>query len=143
MVSPSLYWEQKDDSKALETLIDEEGRDLNLCTASSLFTVLCLVTSPKWPSPRQHLLSLAGDGIAGGGLGHFESYSVFMGLSHLYRRYTCYKTSVCFSPINLSFITRCGEVSQSRTCKGRRKIIFPPLRQAWSPFFFFFFQIEV
>lgn len=49
----------------------------------------------------------------------------FLGLSHGYRRYTCYETSACFSPVKLSVITM-GEGSHSRTKEGRRKIIFLP-----------------
>ena len=37
MVSPSLYQEEKDDSKSLEALINGEGTDLNLCNNPTLF----------------------------------------------------------------------------------------------------------
>ena len=33
------------------------------------------------------------------------SYSVFLGLFYEYRRYSCYSTSICFSPVHLPFIT--------------------------------------
>ena len=29
---------------------------------------------------------------------------MFLGISHVYRRYICYQNSVCFSPVYLSFI---------------------------------------
>ena len=46
------------------------------------------------------------------------SYSVVLGLSHACRRYTCYQTSVCFSPANLSFITG-GLNQESGRVEGR------------------------
>lgn len=54
-----------------------------------------------------------------------ESYSVFLGLSHVYRKFTCYWTSVCFYPANLSFI-RGGLIKEPRNVEG--KIIFPLLQ---------------
>lgn len=40
------------------------------------------------------------------------SYSVFLGLSHKYRRHTCYQTSVCFSLVSLSFVSSRRVLSQ-------------------------------
>lgn len=73
-------------TESLETCISGEDKDLNLhnnLTFDGAFTMLCLKTSHKG---SQHLLSLARDGIEGGGLHHLGSYSVFLGLSHECRR---------------------------------------------------------
>lgn len=44
-VSPSLYQEEKNDSKSLEMLIYGENKDLNLRNTSPLFILLFLVTA--------------------------------------------------------------------------------------------------
>lgn len=48
--------------RSLETLLSEEGNDLNLHNALTLSGNLCLETSGP-PLPEHLLLSLAGDGI--------------------------------------------------------------------------------
>ena len=57
------------------------------------------------------LLPLAEDGIKDDGLGHFRSYSVFLGISHVYRRHILLQFE-SFPQLNLSFIT---EGSEPRT----------------------------
>ena len=49
-------------------------------------------------------------------------YSV-LGISHVYRRYTYCKTSVCFSPVNLSFILS----QEPRSVEGN--LLFLPYRR--------------
>lgn len=56
-VFSSLYHQKKDDPKSQENLIDRQGSDLNLHT---------------WPPPNIFLLSVAEDGVPGGGLGPRE-----------------------------------------------------------------------
>ena len=51
----SLYQEEKDGSKSLETLINGKGRELILITTLPLLTGLCLKTSHNWPSPSSDI----------------------------------------------------------------------------------------
>lgn len=103
----SLYHKEKDDPKSQENLIYREGSDLNLCT---------------WPPPNVFLLSVAEDGVQGGGLGLRGSYSVSLGISHRYRRYTCYKLLFLF----LLFICLFTGILSQELRKRERKLFFFP-----------------
>lgn len=88
--------------------------DLNLHNSRTLFTVLFLISYPNWPphpTPNPNTsFRLAGDDILGGGLSPLGSCSAFLGLYSVCRRSVSYSSSVCFSPVNMSFIT--GGLSQ-------------------------------
>lgn len=63
MVSPTQYQEEKDDSKSLETLINAEGKDLNLHNNHTLVYCAFPGNLPYLTPHPQHLLSSAEDGI--------------------------------------------------------------------------------
>lgn len=90
-VYPSLCQEKINDSKFLETLINGEGKDLNLY--STLNFVYCAFSGnlPKLTSLlppiasvfswRQYFKVM---------LGHIRELLSFPDLSHVYKRYVCY-----------------------------------------------------
>ena len=62
--TPSLYQEEKDNSKSLETVNNGGSMDLNLHDNLTLvYCAFALKTSHKYPHPQHLLYSLAGDGI--------------------------------------------------------------------------------
>lgn len=79
---------------SLETLISDEGNDLNLHNTLTLFTVLCLETSQNQPPLPQHLLwSLAGEGIYRG-VAQASLRVSFPGRLHVHGRYAYQQTFV-------------------------------------------------
>lgn len=110
--------------------ISREGNYLNLYNNFTLFTVLCLITYHNCLSLTSVFFCLQLEMI-------FkvvawvilESYSVFSGCLtciHVYRRYTCYSTSVEFSAVDMSFYYR--EVSAKNRKEQRKNYFFSPTR---------------
>ena len=66
-------------SKSPETLINGEGKDLNVRNNHILVCYALPENFCNWIFPFHVLLCLAGDGISGDGLGHFEELIGFPG----------------------------------------------------------------
>ena len=66
--------------------INREGAMLSLRDNQTLICYALLSISHNWLPPPQHLLSLAEDGIYGGGLGHFKEFFSFLMLPLIYAR---------------------------------------------------------
>lgn len=80
---------------------------------------------PHWPSPANIFFFLWLEMVFKAmGLDVPGSYSVSLGLLHVYRRYTCYKTFVCFSTVNLSHGNLFLRPAR-RLLKGRGKFFLP------------------
>lgn len=84
IVSSSLYQEEKDDSKSLETVINEEGRDLNLYNYTLFYCVLPDNLLQLLPLPSWHQLEIVCKVVVSAIL---ESYLVFLVLSHVYNKH--------------------------------------------------------
>lgn len=72
-------------TKSSETLTDEVGKDLTLPNKQAL--VYGALPENMARSPP-HLLSLAGDGIKAGAMGHCGNHSGLQALSSVHRGYT-------------------------------------------------------
>ena len=87
----------------------------------SEYSGFCLSLLSHTPYPHL-LLSLAEDGIIDDGLGHFRSYSIFLGISHIYRRHTYYYSFVFLKLIYLLL----QRVLSQEPRKKKGKLFFLP-----------------
>lgn len=97
----SLYQEEEDDYKSLETLNNAQGNDFNLCNSLTVFTALFLVTSitgfPLQPSIFCLWLEMVFKIVAWA----IRRITVFLGVSQVHRTYKFYSFFVCFPPNNV------------------------------------------
>ena len=97
----------------------QEGSDLTLHNNHAL---LCFAQTSR-DCPSRFLFSLARGGDGRGHVGGRGCYFIFLDISHVYRRYTCYYTSVYFSLVNL--LLRGGSQLQNLEREGRRLGFLP------------------
>lgn len=108
----------------------EKAHDLKL--NNNHIPVFFLVTSFNWPlpHPQYHSFICSWNSYLWQSRAILQSYSVLLGISYVYRKYTCYYISVSyfffFSLVNLIN----AMMSQPRIYKCRRKIIFLPYMTA-------------